>query len=172
MTDTTSRTADLARQLILLGALERRVKDAKVEVADALRRSGFPPGTTIRPLLADQKPAGNVQHTVPAAKAVVVDEAAFAAWCQATYPANVELAVTVRPAFTDVILTLSAAAEEPCGPGGEVGAHAPPGIRVGHSAPQIRAVPDRTRAAELWAEIRADPDALLALPADPGKDPE
>jgi hypothetical protein len=83
-TRTPSRTSDLARQLLLLGALERRVRDAKAVVTAALRLSGgferlsggferlsggFEPGTTIRPLLSDDRPAGNVQFTVPGTKA-------------------------------------------------------------------------------------------------------
>jgi hypothetical protein len=162
--------SNLARQLLLLGALERRVKDGKAAVSAALKKAGLEPGTTLRPLLADDRPAGNVQYTVPGTKALVADEKAFADWVQATYPANVELVVTVRPAFADVILALSQDAGQPVGPGGEVGDHAPAGIRVGQTPPQIRAVPDRARAAELWAAIRSDPDGLLMLPADPAGD--
>lgn len=164
-----TKVADLARQLLLLGALETKVKAAKATVADALRDAGFDPGTTLRPLLDDGQPAGSVQHTVPKPKAIVHDPDAFAVWVQSNYPRNVDMVVTVRPAFTDAVLQMSAAAGQPCGPGGEIDDQAPAGIKVGTSAPQVRAVPDRNRAAELWAEIRRDPDGLLALPADPAE---
>lgn len=161
-----SRTTDLARRLILLRSLERKVTELKATLADELRHAGLEPGTTLRPPLADgdERRAGAVSFTAPQAKAAVTDEKAFASWVQEHYPANVELEVVVRPAFTKAVLDMSSTAGQPVGPNGEAGPDSPRGVMVAIGAPVLRALPDKDMAAELWAAIRTDPAALLQLP--------
>jgi hypothetical protein len=145
---------ELARRLLLLAALDKRVKSAIDEAKAKLRRM-IGPGTTVRPTLSDGGPAGYAAYTVAAIQAMVSDEKAFAAWVQRRYPTECELVVKVRDGFRDKVLEVSEAAGVPLGPGGETAEDAPAGVRVLNTAGTLRAVPDKNRAAELWAEIRA-----------------
>jgi hypothetical protein len=165
-----TRTSGLARQFLLLRALAARVAEGQAIVKNALIQSGFAPGTTTKPLLPDGRHAGRVEYTAPEPKAVLVDPKAFGEWVRDNYPKNVDMSwLPVYEAFTKSVLFASTQAGQPCGPGGEVGDRAPAGIVVVAGSPVLRAIHEKTLAAELWAEIRADPDGLLQLPADPAE---
>lgn len=152
--DTTANEADeLARRLLLLSALDKRVAAAIADAREGLRRL-IRPGTTLKPRLSDGGPAGTMSYTVAGIKAQVADEKALAAWVMTRYPTEVDMPVVVRPAFRARLLEVSEAAGVPLGPGGEAAEDAPP-IRMVNTPGVVRATPDKERAAQLWAEIRA-----------------
>jgi hypothetical protein len=150
---TANEADELARRLLLLAALDKRVAAAIADTRASLRRL-IRPGTSLKPQLVDGGPAGVVSYTVAGIKAQVADEEAFTAWVMTRYPTEVEMPVVVRPAFRAQVLEVSEAAGVALGPGGEAAEDAPP-IRMVNTSGTVRALPDKNRTAELWAEIKA-----------------
>jgi hypothetical protein len=152
--DTTANEIDeLARRLLLLASLKGRVEGAIADTRTSLRKLTRP-GTSVKPRLADGGPAGVVSYTVAGIKAQVADEEAFTAWVLKRYPTEATMAVSVREAFRARVLEVSEAAGVALGPGGEAAEDAPP-VRMVNTAGTVRALPDKNRTSELWAEIRA-----------------
>jgi hypothetical protein len=151
--DTANEMDELARRLLLLNALKGRVEGAIADTRASLRKQ-IRPGTSLKPRLADGGPAGVVSYSVAGIKAQIADEEAFTAWVLKRYPTEAEMPVVVRPAFRAQVLEVSEAAGVALGPGGETAEDAPP-VRLVNTSGVIAARPDKDRAAELWAEIRA-----------------
>lgn len=142
----------LAERVLLLATLRARIerleKQAKTELAQAI-----PPGTTLKPLLANE-PLGSINRTVSSTYASVSDPEAFAEWVEAHYPQNVDLRPIVKPAVIEAVLNMSREAGVPVGLGGECGPDGPPGIRVIEGGGTMSARPNRDAMPALWAAIR------------------
>lgn len=155
---TESNEADeLARQLLLVSALQARVEEERAKLRSLMVQQ-LRPGTTLKPVLADGSPAGTVLRTVAGVRAQVGDPKAFAAWVAKRYPSEVYLppmpAMAVREAFQAKVLEMSEAAGVPIGPGGEVAEDAPAGVRILNTQGQLRVIPDKDNTQALWTEIR------------------
>lgn len=150
---TANEADELARRLLLLAALDKRVAAAIAATRASLRQL-IRPGTSLKPRLADGGPAGAVSYSVAGIKAQVADEEAFTAWVLRRYPGETHMPILVRDAFRARVLEVSEAAGVALGPGGEAAEDAPP-IRMVNTSGTVRALPDKNRTAELWAEIRA-----------------
>jgi hypothetical protein len=151
--DTASEIEALAKRLLLLAALDKRVAGAIADARAGLRRL-IRPGTSVKPQLADGGPAGVVSYSVAGIKAQVADEEAFTAWVLKRYPTEVHMPILVRDAFRAQVLEVSEAAGVALGPGGEAAEDAPP-VRMVNTSGTVRALPDKNKTQELWAEIRA-----------------
>lgn len=148
---------ELARRVVLLSALEKRVSEQRDALKDELRtRQLLRPGNTIRPRLSDGEPAGRVTFTTGRVSAKVTDMLALAQWCVTQgYRDAVEYRPTVLEDFVAKLLEVSKVAEQPLGPGGEAGEYAPKGVAVVIGQGSVSATPDMDRATELWHDIRA-----------------
>jgi len=145
----------LAHRLLLLKALGDRVTGLIADTKAELRQGQhIRPGGTLRPPLADGKPAGAVSYSVSSESVHVTDEQALGGWLAKHYPSAVELRLVPREWMVEQLKTAAEAAGVVIGPGGEAGEFAPPGIRIGQREGHISARPDPKRAEALWAEMR------------------
>lgn len=154
---------ELARRILLLSALGKRVEEERDALKAEIRaRRLLAPGHTIHPRLADGEAAGRVTFSTGTVRAKITDPAALAQWC-VTY--GYRDVVTYRPVvaedFVAKLLEMSKAAEQPIGPGGEVGEDGPKGVAVMITGGTLSATPDPDRADALWSEIRS---ALHTIP--------
>jgi hypothetical protein len=130
--------------------VEEAISERRAKLRKLIR-----PGTSIKPALSDGlTPAGVVSYSVAGIKAQVADETAFTDWVIRRYPTEVEMVTSVRAPFKAKVLEVSEVAGVPLGPGGEAAEDAPP-VRLVNTAGTVRALPNKDRTAELWAEIRA-----------------
>jgi hypothetical protein len=153
---------ELAVRLLLLKSLEGAVAES-ISRTKELLTGRMSVGDMKRPRIGDG-PAGSVTYTSGSLSASVTDVAAFTAWVEQFYTTELELVVSVRPAFTTAVLEASKTAGQPMAPDGELDV---PGITVRRGAPYVMARPDKARAAELWLEARANPLRLITAQEQP-----
>lgn len=153
----TSDPKSLARDLLLLAELGKRVK-----AADLVARSAYAAAADVGDRavwVVDDGRVGAVQLAAGATRVVVSDAAALLEWVRRVHPTEAVQAWAVRPAYQAALLEAVKAAGEPVDPAtGEV----VPGIRVETGPPSVRVVPDRGAGALVEAEWAA---GRLALPA-------
>lgn len=149
-------TDELAARLLLLASLEGAVAQS-IKRTKQLLSARMTLGDLKRPRISDVA-AGTVSYANGPSSVTVTDPAALAEWVEEHYATEIELVLTVRPAFLERILEASKAAGAPAGPGGELDL---PGVSVRDGMPRIVARPDKAHAAELWLAARANPLRLI-----------
>lgn len=152
-----SELKDVARDLLVLAELTKRVKSADITLRSRYAELGDDGDRTAWKV--DGQQVGGVQITAGAVRARVTDPRALLRWVQANHPTEVATEPVVRAAYLTALLDAAKQAGEPVDP---TTGEAVPGIAVEVGDPIVRVVPAKGSGVLIEAEWRA---GRLAIPA-------